>query len=90
MNEDLSLIYNGEFIQFARSPKTEKSVIIDYLNLCSEEYYWFKKGRIDLKVWESWKDGMKFYLTNENFKSTVEEQKQEKDSYYGLFEELKL
>lgn len=90
MNEDLNLIYNGEFIQFSRSTKTEKSVIIDYLNLCSEEYYWFKKGRIDLKVWESWKEGILFYLVHRNFKYVVEEQKKQKDSYYGLFDELKI
>ncbi|MHA7128633.1 hypothetical protein [Algoriphagus namhaensis] len=62
MNEDLNLIYNKNFLSFHGSSRTSESIIIDYLNLCAEEYYWFKKGRIDLKVWESWKKGILFYL----------------------------
>lgn len=29
-----------------------------YFNLCAEEFYWYKKGRIDQEVWESWREGM--------------------------------
>lgn len=29
-----------------------------YFNLCAEEFYWYKKGRIDQEVWESWRVGM--------------------------------
>ncbi|MHA7128404.1 hypothetical protein [Algoriphagus namhaensis] len=64
--------------------------VVDYLNLCSEEYYWYKKGRIDELVWQSWKKGMMFYLGNANFKRVIEDQRKEKDSYYGLYEELGL
>lgn len=30
----------------------------DFFNLCAEEYYWHKKGRIDKDIWEAWSDGM--------------------------------
>jgi len=30
----------------------------DYFNLCAEEYYWYKKGRIDSVIWKAWSDGM--------------------------------
>lgn len=39
--------------------KKHLRVVVDYLNLCAEEYFWFEKGRIDPQAWESWKAGMK-------------------------------
>ena len=32
--------------------------IVQYLNLCAEEYFWYTKGRIPKKVWRSWKTGI--------------------------------
>lgn len=32
--------------------------INDYFNLCAEEYYWYKKGRIEGKIWFAWHKGM--------------------------------
>ncbi|WP_405377499.1 hypothetical protein [Nonlabens sp. Asnod3-A02] len=29
-----------------------------YFNLCAEEFYWYKRGRIDQEVWNSWRNGM--------------------------------
>jgi hypothetical protein len=68
----------------------EMKLIIDYLNFCAEEYLWFVKGRIDQSVWQSWENGMKYYLNILPIKNLVEAQKGQKDSYYGLFEKLKL
>jgi hypothetical protein len=39
--------------------KEDIKLIVDYLNLCAEEFFWFEKGRIDAQAWESWKSGMK-------------------------------
>ncbi len=35
--------------------------INDYLNICAEEYYWYKQGRLDDKVWASWQIGMNIW-----------------------------
>lgn len=32
--------------------------MIDYLNICAEEYYWYRQDRLNNKVWDSWKFGM--------------------------------
>ena len=32
--------------------------IMDYFNICAEELYWKKKGRIPDDVWNAWKIGM--------------------------------
>ena len=69
---------------------SESKLLNDYLNLCAEEYLWFSKGRIDNSVWQSWENGMKYYLNIPSIKGFVKEQELQKDSYYGLFEKLKL
>ena len=34
------------------------ATIIDFFNLCAEEYYWYSKKRISKRVWKSWEKGM--------------------------------
>lgn len=36
----------------------------DYFNLCAEEYYWYKKGRVDEDLWKSWEVGMNSWYNN--------------------------
>lgn len=38
--------------------KEDLKIIISYLNLCAEEYFWFDRGRLDIGAWESWRSGM--------------------------------
>lgn len=68
----------------------EIEIVIDYLNFCSEEYLWYVKGRIDENVWTAWENGMKYYLDIRPIRIIVDSQKAQKDSYYGLFEKLKI
>lgn len=70
--------------------KHNKQLIIEYLNLCSEEYYWFKRGRIPTKIWDAWDAGIK---QNTNLISVEKIIKSEmkndltKKSYYKFLEE---
>ena len=66
----------------------EKNLIVDYLNFCAEEYLWYKKDRIDESVWLSWENGMKYYFGISPIKAIVDQEKTQKDSYYGLFDRL--
>lgn len=61
-------------------------VINDYLNLCSEQFYWYKKGRIDNSVWEYWFSGMKFHFQNPVVQKVLENEFNSKnnDSFYGF------
>ncbi len=36
-----------------------EGVVMDFFNICSEEFLWHKKGRIVGDVWTSWHRGMK-------------------------------
>jgi hypothetical protein len=69
----------------------EKNLIIDYLNLCSEEFLWRSKNRIPSKVWNAWKAGIKENLKIKQVEEIYFEEtdtKNGKVSYYGLIEEL--
>ena len=68
----------------------QKPIIIDYLNLCAEEYLWYRKGRIDTLAWNSWERGMKYYLNISAIKKVIQNEQKQKDSYYGIFDYLNL
>jgi hypothetical protein len=44
-------------------PKLENK-LNDFFNLCAEEYFWHKKGRIDKNIWSAWEDGMNDWYNN--------------------------
>ena len=98
-NEKYDLKFNNALSQIVNArnenmsyqlTSIEKDLIIDYINLCAEEYLWFKKGRIDDDVWLAWEQGMLYFFKLEPIKSCVENEKMQKASYYGLFEKLNL
>jgi hypothetical protein len=68
--------------------EAEKREIIDYLNLCAEEYMWYKKGRIPNEIWDNWKNGISHYLKYQSISKVFEEEKNSEDTYYGFISEL--
>lgn len=64
----------------------ENSLVIRYLNLCAEEYMWFRKERIPKQVWDSWCHGILYYLRNPLIGVHVKTEKAQRGSYYGFFE----
>jgi hypothetical protein len=46
-----------------KKPKLENK-LNDFFNLCAEEYFWYKKGRIDKNIWTAWEDGMNDWYKN--------------------------
>ncbi len=60
------------------------AVTFDYVNLCSEQYYWYRKGFVDEKVWKCWKKGMKDWYKNSFFLQKVIKREKDNDaSYYN-------
>lgn len=85
LNESLNEIVKGQF-----DSRTQERVIQDYLNLCSEEYLWYKKGRIDKDVWQAWKHGILYYINKSKpIEAYFMKESINDVSYYGLFNELK-
>ena len=63
----------------------QKQRIVDYLNLCAEEYLFYREGYILPHVWQAWCRGMLQYVDNESFR-TVWQSELESGSFYGLSE----
>lgn len=41
--------------------KSMHHLLIDYFNLCAEQYYWRSEKRISPEIWQSWHSGMMYY-----------------------------
>ena len=51
-----------EFAELAQQLSQEsQQLLMDYFNLCAEEYLYFRSGYIDEDVWRSWTRGMRIY-----------------------------
>lgn len=61
----------------------ERQVLVDYFNLCGEEYLYYKFGYIPPVVWDSWYRGMTALLASPSIKAVWDEESQTL-SYYGL------
>lgn len=72
----------------AKNELNEPALIIDYLNLCAEEYLWYRKGRINKIVWDAWEAGMIYYMNIDPIRSLILSEKKQADSYYGLFKKI--
>jgi hypothetical protein len=61
----------------------EKQVLVDYFNLCAEEYLFHNAGYIDNRVWKAWQNGMKQFGKDHRVSELWQKEK-ETDSYYGF------
>jgi len=65
-----------------------KKTLNDYLNLCSEQYLWYSKGRIPNRVWISWSNGMVYYFQFKQINDFIKGELNNKESYYGFLDYL--
>jgi len=79
LNEKLDEIIHSETALTVE----QKRVLVDYFNLCAEEYMFYKSGHIDTDVWKSWSAGMRCYYSNSKI-GEFWRQELETNSYYGL------
>lgn len=88
-NDELEEIVKiSESVENYKLSTDNEKLIVDYLNFCAEEYLWKTKDRIPKKVWDSWENGMVYYLNKPIINSVIIKEKGQKDSYYGLFEKI--
>lgn len=96
-NEKYDFRFNNLLNKLKNNPKkkltkAEKNIVIDYFNLCAEEYLWRRKGRLPDSVWDAWKAGIKENLKIHQIEELFNDETRTlngKMSYYGLCEELK-
>lgn len=61
----------------------DRNLIVDYFNLCAEEYLFYKEGYIHRDVWRSWCRGMLWYLRRHPFRDIWHDEVKS-ESFYGL------
>jgi len=61
------------------------NVIIDFFNLCAEEYFWFKEGRINAKIWKSWSKGMNDIFNDSQLIQTIWSKECENEGYKSYY-----
>ena len=81
LNESLGLIVNGNNEQ--ELTLKERQTLIDYFNLCGEEYLYYQQGYILPSVWDAWRKGMSWYLDNERI-SRLWQEERKTESYYDF------
>ncbi len=98
LNDDLYALINSKctnkFDEEQKSNKNKKmsnALIIDYLVLCSEEYYWRRQGYISKELWINWQKGMEekfndFEGVKCAYRIIEDEARKNNDSYYEFFE----
>ena len=80
MNEELARIARKDVSDITIE---DKDHIIDYLNLCGEEYLYFKRGYVEPSVWQAWLNGIKANLAAPGIGKVWADEK-ETGSYYDL------
>jgi hypothetical protein len=85
LNEELARIKaeDTEETTTQELPTQDQETLIDYFNLCGEEYLYFKRGYIDPSVWKAWFNGMKDNTATSRVKRLWQREKLT-NSYYGL------
>ena len=61
----------------------EQKTLVDYFNLCAEEYLFYDLGYIEPRVWQAWRCGMTAHSSQDPRIFAVWEQ-EPKASYYGF------
>jgi hypothetical protein len=89
LNEDLESFINDEEVQTLTKEELKNKpkyydTLIDYFNLCAEEYFYYSEGYIYPEVWDSWKNGMKYYCDESSILEELWKEELKQDSYYGF------
>ncbi|MBI4480499.1 MAG: hypothetical protein HY651_10800 [Acidobacteria bacterium] len=65
--------------------KEQEATLMDYFNLCAEEFLYYREGFLYPEVWQAWRKGMEYFFKNPRIRKLWEyEKKENKDSYYGF------
>lgn len=68
-----------------KEKKHHYNVIIDFFNLCAEEYFWHKEGRINSEIWKSWSKGMNDIFDESPLIQAVWRRECEKEGYKSYY-----
>ena len=81
LNEELSRIAADDAAAELSTEDTNR--LVDYFNLCAEEYLFYTAGYIDEQVWQSWARGMAYFANVGRIRRLWEDELRQ-GSYYGF------
>ena len=81
MNEALQRILKTR--QEQELSPCQRQTIIDYFNLCAEEYLFYDLGYVEKRVWDAWAKGMEAYAKDKRIQKLWKKEKESK-SYYDF------
>lgn len=90
LNEKLNRILRTAKSTGEEAPQlteTEKETLIDYFNLCSEEFLYYRRGYVYPEVWGAWLNGMLVFYSDERIRPFWDRELKT-GSYYDLGDEL--
>ena len=64
------------------SPRQQQT-LVDYFNLCAEEYLFYDLGYVEKRVWDAWANGMREYAKDERIQKLWKKENESK-SYYDF------
>lgn len=78
---------NNDLLAIIREPNKpldskQIQAVIDYFNLCAEEYLFYDAGYIDRRVWDAWYNGMKQFGGDSRISELWRQEIQQTNSYY--------
>lgn len=60
-------------------------VVIDFFNICAEEYHWHKEGRINSNIWASWLKGMNDIYNRSKVIQNIWDEECENEGYKSYY-----
>ena len=60
-------------------------VVIDFFNICAEEYHWHKEGRINGNIWASWHKGMNDIFNRSKVIQNIWDEECENEGYKSYY-----
>ena len=63
----------------------KEGVVIDFFNICAEEYHWHSEGRINGNIWASWSKGMNDIYNNSEVIQNLWEQECKNEGYKSYY-----
>src|SRR5690606_4699843 len=85
-------LLNGTLMEVEKLQKAGTSLsdvhrkaINDFFNLCSEEYFWYKRGRINKDIWISWHSGMNYWYNKVHIVQKMWEDEIREDSWKAYY-----
>jgi hypothetical protein len=84
IEEDTEKLRNKQFGKDEPLSPEEKQALNSYIDLCSEEFYYYYKGIIDEVTWNTWFQSMKDFLCDKPLIRDYAKQELKRNLYYGF------